>query len=440
MSFIILIIAIINILLILVFIKKNYFGILTVTSWWFFWLFISTFSNSKYFLPQEGTYWLFISMISSITLGGLVYKLTKKGYQKPFRHELNPYDFVKTNKRFFILNAVFVIPFLVIFLYKFYDLILVQKIIFDGEYRNFIARDYKIIEDERIALLYGLFISPMPYVSLFASGAVISIHRNYKLFFVSSLIILINSTIFSGRFGIYSCIIILCLSFFYGRNFELKNLFANFSKQFKKLRRNFTLLAIIVLCLLSTIFFITYARFSSGGISFYEAVIQRSIVNYHTVGFTIFDQELNATNSILEDKTYGLSSVGNLERIYYLIASRFNKNVDSISVQNLSSLDEFRLVGRRQMSNAFGTNLFLLYRDGGLLFTSIFSAVYGFYLSKLEHSDYKLSIRNSSILLVFIHEGIMGIFVPTYNFMLFIIMVSLLTPSSRKWVKYKRMF
>jgi len=436
MSLIILVAGIINTLLIITFIRQNYFGILFVTSWWFFWLFVSALSISENFIPEETTYLFFMVMISSITLGGLVYKLTKKSYHKIPEYKPSPDDLIKTNNRFFVLITVISFPYIVFLIFNFYQNIIIQNIAFDASYRTFSVREVQFIENERLALIYSLLGAPLPYVSLFCSGAILYFYKEYKLFLASAIIIIIDSIVTLGRFGIYSCLLVLLVSILYGKSFELKEIYINLFKRLKRKSNSVSTIFLAAFSILLILFFISYIRFASLGISFYEAVVQKTIVDYHTLGFTIFDLELRK-GEILENKTYGLSSIGNLERVYYLIYSRFNKNIESIAVQNILELDDFSLVGPRKISNAFGTNLFLLYRDGGLIFVSFYSIVYGFILSKLEYNNYRLGIKNMSFFLIFFHEGIMGIFLPSYNFALFIVMAHFLIPGPRKKVKYK---
>lgn len=123
------------------------------------------------------------------------------------------------------------------------------------------------------------------------------------------------------------------------------------------------------------------------------------VVNYHTVGFVILDNELNNNTSPINiSNTYGLASLGVLERIVVLIIRRFDKSIDSVSGQNGEYLAEFRALGYNanddQLNyNAFGTIFYTFYQDGGFIFVFFGMLIYGFFLSK---AYYKVRCGNDS--------------------------------------------
>lgn len=81
-SWIVFFLAALNLLLITLIIKKSSFSILLIILWWFLWLFVSTFSWTGLTIPSNETYYIFLVMISSVTVGGCFFSFSSLKIKK----------------------------------------------------------------------------------------------------------------------------------------------------------------------------------------------------------------------------------------------------------------------------------------------------------------------------------------------------------------------
>jgi oligosaccharide repeat unit polymerase len=438
-SWIVLISGIINLWVIILLGKRVRLVLVTVSSWWFLWLFLSTFSLTGLFIPEDTTYYLFITMILSITLGALAYMLINNINR---RNKSPNYLVTKALirpksswlKNIYLANYCLVLPANLFIFIKALSIFISNPLIISQGYRRDVFFENILFPNPQIQLLYGIIVSPLAFTSLFIGSAIYALRKKSGLLILASAELLMNAIAMAGRFNIYIAVVtfLMAMAIYYYYTNKFQYLFISIIKIIKAHKK----LIIGIILLFIIIINISFARSGSEEKNL-EDIINQSIIEYHTLGFSIFDGELNSSQSLLnQDRTFGLASSGIFEKILVLLLRRFDKNIDGISGQVGINLNEFRLVGYKNngeamMYNAFGTVLYSIYMDGGLIFTLLLPSIYGFYLAKFSMLTSKnMTIYNLSFLLALIYLGIFGIFQPllTGQYWLYLIYIKTLVP------------
>ena len=429
--------AIFNLVLTILLGKRFGLFIFVVSSWWFLWLFISTFSLSGLDIPENNTYYLFITMLSSITFGGFVYLLTKsaKKVNNNPNKKLSLSSKTQSSKyswlsKIYLANYLLAFPVTGFFFLKAIRVFISDPLALSSGYRTEVFQGDILFGSQQIQLIYDLIISPIALTSVFLGVSLYILTGELKLFLISSLILSMDAIMMAGRFKIYLIIVLLVTSFFYKKHLSILSVFRTKVDDKK----------IIWLLGFATILMISISILRSSSDFDPLALMERYVIDYHTGGFSLFDQDLNDQRSLLnQDNAYGISSLGSLERLVVLFLRRFDTSIDSSSTEIGLALSEFRIVGSRNggkiILNAYGTVLYSIYRDGGLIATLILPSIYGFFLAKFSFITSKHpSIYNISIILILGYLGIFGIFTPllTSNYWLCLMYINMFVPSVQK--------
>lgn len=402
-------------LILLKIILKSYNKLISLTvSWWFGWLFISTFSFSNIDVPDERTYNYFLLVISSISFGSIVYYLTKKNFHSIIYYNNKE----KTNSKLksisnflYKLNYFIIIPSLLYFLFK------SILIIFSSDsLANFRATTMGQIEGESsgifsnlfFQLYYSWFIIPLLMISMFVAFSFYILKNDFKLLIISFVGLLMSSIITMGRGEIYLFLLLLIFAVFYKNDFKISNFFK--SK------------AIIYIFIISMIILsITLGRMSSD--TGLEYIFDTFIITYHTCGFAIFNDELiNETSFLNNNTTYGMASTGTISYVIGLIYHLFDNTFYPVPEQIGRILNEYKNLGVNDSNqpllfNAFGTVMYSIYLDGGLFLSLIFGYIYGYFLTKFMLIS-KLNIQSFrahyllSLIFVLVYITLNGLFGP----------------------------
>jgi len=428
--------AMFNLVLAILLGKRFGLFIFVVSLWWFLWLFISTFSLSGLDIPENNTYYLFITMLSSITFGGFVYLVSKsakkinnnpnKKLSLSSKTQSSKYSWLR---KIYLANYLLAFPVTGFFFLKAIRLFISNPLALSS-YRTDVFQSDILFGSEQIQLIYDLIISPIALTSLFIGISLYILTGELKLFLISSLTLLMEAIMMAGRFKIYLIIVLLVISFFYKKSLNIWSVFRTEVNDKK----------IITILFFAIILIITISILRSSSDFDPVGLMERYLIDYHTVGFSLFDQDFNNQQSLLnQDKTYGMSSLGTLERLFVLLLRRFDTSIDSSSLEVGRALSEFRILGYRDgkaiILNAYATVLYSIYRDGGLIATLILPSIYGFFLAKFSFITSKNpSMYNISMILILTYLGIFGIFTPllTSNYWLCLIYINMFVPSVQK--------
>lgn len=404
-----------------------------ITFWWLLWLFIATLDLTDFYVPEDNTCYLFITMILSTVIGGLAFVLI--GPKKIYNHKL-----LHTKPKSLNLRKIYCANLLAFFIILFFFLKAIllfinNPLLLSSGYRSLVFYEDILFSNSYIGLLYNLLISPIPYALLFIGAAIYAIEGKFYLLAASSLLIIMESIMYGGRFGFYSILIVVLLALLFKSlinrfNFGIYQLFKIAIKKFK--------IIVSILIVASLMLYMSFARSPAG--TTIGDIFDQFVLEYHTLGFVIFDRELNNSPSFLEDKTYGRSSLGTFDVMLTLVLRRIDDSFESPARLNGLHLSTPRVVGQKDgkplTGIAFGTILFPIYRDGGVIYTFLFPLLYGFsvakfsYLTRILPNTYSLAI-----LLALLYLAFFGIFTPliSSNYWLFLVFINIMYSHKNKY-------
>lgn len=355
-------------------------------------------------------------MLSSITFGGFIYLLTQflgHSYSPKSVHRsgsiCNEVMMARVEKILLILNYFIFLPLALLFFFKAITLFITNPGILGEDYRNLVFSSDIIFPQTPIFRIFSnLFWHPIRIISLFVGGAIFIVFKKRNLFFIASLLFLLEAITSAGRFQFY-IIICIYMSVLVCRND------ARITLLFRD--RAFRLSLIPMAFLLGLVLVTTFSRVSEDyGI---VDIFNDYVIGYHTLGFTLFDIHLNDPGLMLgEINTYGRASLGTIEWAAGIFFRRFDPNISNISMEAAVDIGRFITTGYDDLGhpisfNAFGTILYTIYMDGGIPLTLFLSSLYGFYLLKLTNQSLeKKSVYSISLLFFLIYVGIFGIFQP----------------------------
>ncbi|RHX90852.1 O-antigen polymerase [Leptospira stimsonii] len=411
MSLIIFAFGILNITLSYLLLKKTGLVLLLVQSYWFFWMFISSLSLTGLFIPSDFTYYLYIMLLSSLTIGAGLYRFSSS--RIIFRRPLSRFRILlKQKERLFFLFLLFCIFPIVLFLFlKSVYLNLRPDALSPALFRSAaygLNGESILFGKNKYLYYYSLLITPIVFASLFLGTAFYLRLKKVRVLSLSFALVAMETLMFLGRFGFYYILISL--------------LFILFIKTFRDIRsvlRSFTFGRVFaILAIFTLIFFVGALRNKERKFDFNEFV-NTYVIDYHTESFSIFDSELNSRESIIHERTYGRASIGGIEStVSFLMALiripyHFQIQADLIG----GYLSKNRLLGygadgRAKEYNAFGSVLFTLYKDGGIPFTVFMGILFGFCVAKFSRSFISLNPYQLSLLSSLLFIGIFGLFKP----------------------------
>ncbi|EMN89603.1 O-antigen polymerase [Leptospira weilii] len=415
MSFLILGFALLNISFSYFFLKKTSWVLILIQAYWFFWLFISSFSLTGLFVPSNFTYFLYIMLLSFVTVGAGIFKLLS--YKRKITLFSKSYSVFRIltkdkEKYFFIFILIFIFPVVLFFFLKSIYLHLMPDAIPHFKFRAYAYGLYGesiVFGKNKYLYYYSLAVMPLIFASLFLGGAFFLRLNKIRILILASILVAMDTLIFLGRFGFYYVLIEIFFIFTVRAFRNRENVFKLFNRKYI-----FAVIGIFIL-----IFFISTLRNPGKKTSFKE-IINYYLIDYHTESFVLFDTELKNEKSFLYEKTYGRASLGGLERSFSFILGLFKIPLQVQGDSIGSYLHENRLLGYAsdgtgKFYNAFGSVLFSIYKDGGIPFTIIMGILFGFLIAKFSHSFISLNPYYLSLLASLLYIGIFGIFKPVLS-------------------------
>ncbi|MCW7462941.1 O-antigen polymerase [Leptospira limi] len=223
-----------------------------------------------------------------------------------------------------------------------------------------------------VAKAHAFIIGPLQFVVFFSGISYFIVRKKVGLLFLGTILIVLDAIMMFGRFGYHYLIISILLYF----------IFTNKNKYKEEKFRVYLFSIVLFLILIFASLKITNNRGDSNIIK----ILKTYIVTYHTESFTIFDIELKNPNSILHEYTYGLSTLGGIERYFIPLINIFGYRFISQADQVGGYLHQNFLIGYDEYNNpllfnAYGSIFFTMYRDGGLIAVSVFGILLGFFFS-----------------------------------------------------------
>lgn len=237
-------------------------------------------------------------------------------------------------------------------------------------------QDSVLFDSKEFALLYFVFVQAAMRVATITGFVLSFFTGKFKYLVMGNLLYLTDSLLFLGRGALLE--FAFQIIFFFLLSHELRRKVSRATKV--KIG-----LGIVTLILFGAIVGIVRGDTESVNIS---GFVKNQIVNYHTVGFVILDQELSDQQSRLNhNTTFGMATLGGIERLVVLVIRRFDKSIDSVSGENGEYFAEFRVLGRNDEGqdlnyNAFATIFYTFFLDGGYLFVVIGMTAFGIWISR----------------------------------------------------------
>ncbi|RHX91215.1 oligosaccharide repeat unit polymerase [Leptospira yasudae] len=414
MSIIIAITGLLNIMFLYLFARKTSPVLILMQIYWFFWMFLSSFSLTGLQIPTGKTYFLYILMLTSVTLGSGLFSLhtfISKRKIKPKFISILKIANKRKEKYYFIFLCLFISPIVTFFFLKSLYIQFLTNESMPSDYRSmaFGLFGESILFGKNIYLYYyASIIQPLLYASLFLGVAFLLRYKKKRILLFAFFLVAMDTLMLLGRFGFYYILIILVLIL-------VIVIFRNPKAIFGSVAVKATLVSILLIVLF--VFTLGYMRSAKRTFNFSEFV-NVYIIDYHTESFSMFDHELKEESSTLHQRTYGRTSLGGIERMVTFALNRvFKTSIPAESNLLGENLHKSRLLGytfdgKEKYYNAFGSVLFNLYKDGGIVFIIFMGILFGYLVSKYSASFISLNAYSLSMLAALFFIGIFGIFKP----------------------------
>ncbi len=400
MTEVLLLIFILNIIIGWKFTKIYPITLLIITSWWYFWLLISSLSLTGLKTPSPETYFIYTLMLFSLTAGSFTYSKLNKKKQKNQVNSLYPIKIpIKINQRinlliYFLISIA--TPVVCYFLFKSISIILTSSDLefFRGAVFGSAGADSIIFGPGWVEFLFNTIILVSIHIGLFVGASIFILNGEKKLLVLSSILMIASGIMMLGRFNIYLVLVIILIAFFL-KKYKIKNI------------------VIILIIFITPIVMIGATR----GFESISDQVKIFIIDYHTLGFSLFDDELTSPESSLNSKDkFGFSSLGIIENSFFILARKLGlterlgavADVDLNTFRNLSGAES-----EPKFYNAFGTIIYSLYYDGGIFFVISVPFIFGFLLNKHTNLAFnRSSVKYGSLVFLYLYLGIFGIFQP----------------------------
>jgi oligosaccharide repeat unit polymerase len=413
MGITILSIWVISVFLLKTILNKNSSIVILVISWWFLWLYISTHSFGGIDVPSEETYFYFLSVLISVTVGALSFKVLKSvtiysKYNQTENFGVN-YKMENISKFLVKVNYYFIFPSLLFFLFKaVYVLMSIDSIaMFRAVAMGSDDERSKIFSSFLLQFYYSWFVMPIVMISMFVGFSEYAYRKGSQLLSISFIGLLMSSLISMGRGPIFMFLILYFILIGYQSRFKILTILRSKSM----IRAGGILSLIIVITLIRT-----------NGNSDLSTMFNIFVINYHTCGFAIFNHEYMDSASYLNTHTtYGMGSTGTFSYIFGLFYHLFDNNFNPIPEEIGRTLNDYKNLGTDEISgmpllyNAFGTIMYSVYLDGGFVFSVIMGLIYGYYLTKhiyLTQYQVKNFYYSLTLVFLFIFIAFSSLFVP----------------------------
>lgn len=347
---------------------KTFFNPITIILiWWSSWLYIAFCDFTMLDKPSIEIIFLVFMMLTGLFIGGMLAAIRGAHYSLTNYEIKNDIFLMTTNK---IFDNTFLFFLFVISFYFLKAMIYLLQNGFIG-YRDIVfsspGKPSVLFGSSYVELFYNLIISPFPFIFLFI-GLVLFINYNEKkIFYWSAFMLILDSMMRLGRFGVYYIVVLSLLAILYSKT------------DHKSLKKK---LLFILICLVALIIGIGSLR----GSDFIDT-FTNMLVTYHTVGFNLVSQEIMDIHSkINHSLTYGLGTLNGLISIFDIIIRRFYTELLPYD-ELIKNHQQFVIVGTDAHGtplfyNAFYTLLFTFYSDGRELYIFGVSLFIGYLLGR----------------------------------------------------------
>ncbi len=357
--------------------------VLIIVSWWAFWLWISNFSLTGFFVPSGRTQIMVLVMLGSMSFGSLFVFGRERD---PARTAAANGRFARNGRYLLWLNLLFV-PVMALLLYRAVPNILASEPVrYRLEVYGTPQWPSPLFGGGYNQLLFFLVISPVVFFSLIVGIIYFFRFGKKKLLLLSLVLIVIEGAITLGRFNFYYILALTAFGYLYLRQGKAAAAPTETEQAVApRLKLKAVKFAVAAAAVVTIVLGLSFFRGekNTGPL----AALAKIAVDYHTVGLVLFDQELSTPSSRLNSGlSYGRSTIGGLDSLALVFLRRFNPDIVPTAQESGAYMAENRQVGTDSrgepiFGNAFYTILFSLYYDGRYFAVILLSMAFGCALS-----------------------------------------------------------
>ncbi|MBC7427462.1 MAG: oligosaccharide repeat unit polymerase [Bacteriovorax sp.] len=394
---------------------------LTITIvWWIGWAIISKCSFTGLDIPTDKTFFIVFLFALSLAIGGLLTKLL------PVQENFEPKSNQQMEKRFnFLFNAFSVVLFVILGTLAIKcSLLLFSHSGADYKRLAFSTEDYTgfLFNSKKLENLYFFISSPLLYYVGIYGLVDFWKNTNFKKLAIAFALNGLDGYIRLARVNVYMLIIM----------FLLVLLMSN-SYTFTILKKKKKQLAIFLLSFLSILVIGSFRGYKA------NEQFNRFIIDYHTIGFSLFDYELKNPNSPLnQTTTYGRLSIGGLETFFTIFIRQFDKSYYSPALSNSIRMSKDQIHIGHDSYNSFYTLLYTFYSDGGFFGVILAGVLIGLYMhSKFKRWEKFHHTVDAFYVVLVLSTLILSIFVSQFEIMRtwIVLIICLLVDISTKYFK-----
>jgi oligosaccharide repeat unit polymerase len=213
------------------------------------------------------------------------------------------------------------------------------------------------------------------FIAFILIGTVISMYyEKYGLLIPSIILVMMYTIMQLGRFTLYHFLFFLIVSYF------------SINPGNMKINTNIMKVICLNMLIVALLFMIHPIRGEYLSINSIFEVASQQVIDNHTVGFVLFDKEVNNDNSVINQKiTLGLRSIGGVTALFEkLYRTIIDSNYATLAFYEGTMKEYDTIIGYNEYgpkrANAFYTCLYSLYMDGREPFIFIIPFMLGIFV------------------------------------------------------------
>lgn len=238
--------------------------------------------------------------------------------------------------------------------------------------------------DQRIRLLYTIFIEGAVYFLQFLFLALFVKYKKYKFLLLGFIIVILMSIIMLGRSPIYYYILMSIYAILY-------------------INRGYFSVLIPIVSIFAIFILFSLTEYRSGGTITFSYFIERYLFGYHLYGFNLFELEGGANQFVPDRLWYGQATLGSFSYfILYPIAKLISPDIlyyssDEYLLKNLGVI-----LQNGSEANAFYTIFYDMFKDFAWLSPLIYGIAFGITYGIINKKVKKNGSINNFILYFFL--------------------------------------
>ena len=350
--------------------------------WWCLWLFVANFSPTGLSIPGIRTQVLVLVMLFSLVVGSMFACSTSSGAGN---------SVLRYNRRlqerwgWLFWVALVLTPVVGYYFFKAIRFIFSEGLLgYRGAVFGDLDRPSILFDSNYMELLYTIVLSPFIFLFVLAGAIFYLACHERKMLCISLILLVMDAGMRLGRFNFYYFLFFLALStlLLYQRGGMRDGVGLVFGTALRKARG-----AMVTLMIAMVTFVMVISTIRDKEVENFADAIGRVAIEYHTVGFVLFDESLeNPSSGLNKEMSCGRSLFGGLDTLVVLVLRRLDNDLQSVSNLNGPLMREFQVVGYDPVGNpilynAFYTILYTMYQDGREFSFLVVPFLFGYFLS-----------------------------------------------------------